>query len=70
MSILADLDRRPEWRIEDSLEHQLRLFHHVTGLIGEGGRRPIGIASLLEPEACLRPQAEPLAWAVSTDSQG
>lgn len=62
-SVLLDIDRQPLWTIRDSLEHRFRLFERVAGLFGSTAGHEIGLASVLEPEACLKPQTAPFAWA-------
>lgn len=64
-SVLAGLDDQPDWTIRDALEHRRRLFDHVVASFKGKTPGPIAVRSLMHPENCLRPQAEPFAWAVT-----
>jgi hypothetical protein len=69
MCILADLDRLPQWRIRDSLEHRVRLFDHVVSLFGKTEGHKIALASVMDPEKCMALQTEPFAWPAPAPSQ-
>jgi hypothetical protein len=61
-SVLVELDRQPTWTIRDALEHRRKLFEHVVQFFNNTPGHEISEQTLLNPTACLRPQAAPYLW--------